>query len=197
MTTAPPHPLTTPSLLLQVHPHLVVAGALVGLLVGLTGMGGGALLTPILVLVFRVPPLAAVSSDLVTSLVTKPVGGLIHLASGSVNRALLGPLVVGSVPAAFAGSVAVGLLGHGPHAATVQSTITVAVAVALLASVVATLVRLRHERRDSVRHPVVVRPGVTVAIGVIGGLAVGVSSVGGGHADHRDAGARAPPSHHA
>lgn len=59
---------------MSVDPSLVLAGALVGLMVGMTGMGGGALLTPILVLVFKVPPLAAVSSDLVTSLVMKPFG---------------------------------------------------------------------------------------------------------------------------
>ena len=55
-----------------------VAGLLVGLLVGLTGMGGGALLTPILVLLFRVAPLAAISSDLLTSLVMKPVGAAVQ-----------------------------------------------------------------------------------------------------------------------
>ncbi len=174
------HPLTALLALPVLHPHLVVAGALVGLLVGVTGMGGGALLTPILVLVFHVPPLAAVSSDLLTSLVIKPFGGAIHLARGSVNRPLLGWLVLGSVPAAFAGSVAIGLLGHGAHAALVQSTIKVAVAIALLASVGATLVRLWHERRGGERRPFAVRPAVTVAIGVVGGLAVGLSSVGAG-----------------
>ena len=169
------HPLAV-----HVHPHLVVAGALVGLLVGLTGMGGGALLTPILVLVFKVPPLAAVSSDLLTSLVMKPFGGAVHLAQGTVNRPLLGWLMVGSVPAAFAGSVAIGLLGHGPHAALVQSTIKIVIAAALLASVGATLFRLWHERRGGDRRPFAVRPGLTVVIGVVGGLAVGLSSVGAG-----------------
>ena len=63
---------------------LTLAGALVGLLVGLTGMGGGAILTPLLVLVFGVPPLTAISSDLVTSLVMKPVGAAVHLRRGTV-----------------------------------------------------------------------------------------------------------------
>ncbi len=180
MTTAPPYPLPLPTLLLQVHPHLVVAGALVGLLVGLTGMGGGALLTPILVLVFRVPPLAAVSSDLLASLVMKPFGAAVHLARGTVNKPVLGWLVAGSVPAAVAGSVAIGLLGHGAHGSTVQSVITVIIAIALIASVGATLVRLWHERRGSDHPPLVVRPGLTIAIGAVGGLAVGLTSVGAG-----------------
>ena len=57
---------------MHIDPALSVAALVVGLLVGLTGMGGGALMTPLLVLVFGVQPLAAISSDLVTSLVMKP-----------------------------------------------------------------------------------------------------------------------------
>ena len=65
---------------------IAVAGLLVGFTVGLTGMGGGALMTPILVLFFRVAPLAAVSSDLVASLVMKPVGGGLHWRRGTVRK---------------------------------------------------------------------------------------------------------------
>ena len=180
MTPDPTHLAALHPLSLQVHPRLVVAGALVGLLVGLTGMGGGALLTPILVLVFKVPPLAAVSSDLLTSLVMKPFGGAVHLARGTVNKAVLGWLVAGSVPTAFAGSVAIGLLGHSRHASTIQSVITVIIALALISSVGATVVRLWHERRGADRRPLVVRPGLTIAIGAVGGLAVGLTSVGAG-----------------
>lgn len=171
--------LLTP-LAVHLNPQLVIAGALVGLLVGLTGMGGGALLTPILVLIFRVPPLAAVSSDLVTSLVMKPFGGAIHLAKGTVNKPLLRWLVVGSVPAAFIGSVIIGRLGHGPHATQVQSVIKIVIAVALIASVAATVFRLWRERTVVDRRPLVVRAPITVAIGAVGGLAVGLSSVGAG-----------------
>ncbi|MGH3869574.1 MAG: TSUP family transporter [Pseudonocardiaceae bacterium] len=79
------------------HLYLVVAGLVVGVLVGLTGMGGGALLTPLLVQVFRVAPLATISSDLLTSLVMKPVGAAVHLRRGSVNWPLVGWLTSGSV----------------------------------------------------------------------------------------------------
>ena len=58
---------------------LIIAGLLIGVVVGMTGMGGGALMTPVLVIFFGVPPLAAVSSDLVVSAVMKPVGGFVHL----------------------------------------------------------------------------------------------------------------------
>ena len=62
-----------------------LAGLIVGFTVGLTGMGGGALMTPILVLLFGVNPGTAVSSDLLTSLVMKPVGATVHFRRGTVN----------------------------------------------------------------------------------------------------------------
>jgi uncharacterized membrane protein YfcA len=68
---------------------LVFAAFGVGIVVGLTGMGGGALMTPVLVLVFGVPPLAAVSCDLVASAVMKPVGSAVHLRRGTVNLELV------------------------------------------------------------------------------------------------------------
>src|SRR5262245_15029577 len=70
-------------------------------MVGLTGMGGGALLTPILVLFFRIDPLTAVSSDLVAAMVMKPIGGAVHLKRGTVNLRMVKWLVAGSIPAAF------------------------------------------------------------------------------------------------
>lgn len=96
------------------HLDLAVAGLVVGLLVGFIGMGGGALLTPLLVLFFQVAPLAAISSDLLTSLVMMPVGAAVHLRYRTVNWRLVRWLTVGSVPAAFAGAVIIGSLGHAP-----------------------------------------------------------------------------------
>ena len=83
-------------------PYVAVAGLIVGVVVGMTGMGGGALMTPILVLLFKVQPLAAVSSDLVAAVVMKPIGGAVHLRRGTVNKRLVGWLMVGSIPSAFA-----------------------------------------------------------------------------------------------
>jgi hypothetical protein len=80
---------------------LCVAAFGIGIVVGLTGMGGGALMTPVLVLFFGVLPLTAVSSDLVASAVMKPIGALVHLRRGTVHIGLVKWRCVGSVPAAF------------------------------------------------------------------------------------------------
>lgn len=159
---------------------LVLAGALVGLLVGLTGMGGGALLTPVLVLFFNVPPLAAISSDLVTSLVMKPVGAAVHLGRRTVQTGLLAWLALGAAPSAFIGSLLIAAIGHHGH---VQSNLKIVIGIALLASLSCTVLRQLIDRRTTAQRstqPLVVKPVRTVVIGVIGGLAVGMTSVGAG-----------------
>src|SRR5690348_5618543 len=83
---------------MQLSMNLIVAGLLVGFLVGLTGMGGGALMTPILIMFFGVAPLAAVSSDLVASLFMKPVGAAVHLRKGTVDKRLAAWLTVSAAP---------------------------------------------------------------------------------------------------
>ena len=74
---------------MEIDPLLAIAAFGIGIVVGLTGMGGGALMTPVLVLFFNVAPLAAVSSDLVASAVMKPVGSVVHLRRGTVNLELV------------------------------------------------------------------------------------------------------------
>src|SRR5580765_3678413 len=92
---------------------LALAACGVGIVVGLTGMGGGALMTPVLVLFFGIPPLTAVSSDLVAAAVMKPVGSWVHLRRGTVNLELVRWLCVGSIPSAFAGVFLIKSLGQG------------------------------------------------------------------------------------
>src|SRR5262245_39813560 len=82
----------------MIDPLLTVVGFAVGVVVGLTGMGGGALMTPILVLFFAIPPLTAVSSDLVTSAIRDPVGSFVHLRRGTVQLGLVKWLCLGSIP---------------------------------------------------------------------------------------------------
>src|SRR6478752_1223451 len=94
-------------------PIVALAGLLVGFVVGLTGMGGGALMTPILVLLFGVEPLTAVSSDIVASMIMKPIGGGVHWKRGTVHRGLVKWLVMGSVPSAFLGVLLLKKLGSG------------------------------------------------------------------------------------
>src|SRR5664279_6325475 len=105
------------------HWTLALGALAVGVVVGLTGMGGGALMTPVLVLLFGIHPLAAVSSDLVASAVMKPVGSVVHLRRGTVNGQLVRWLCVGSVPAAFTGVLLARLLGDSDR---VQSVIQIA-----------------------------------------------------------------------
>lgn len=165
------------------HLDLAVAGLAVGFLVGLIGMGGGAVLTPLLVLLFQVAPLAAISSDLLTSLVMMPVGAAVHLRHGTVDWRLVHWLAVGSVPAAIAGAVVIGSIGHAPG---VQADLKLAIGIALCASVGMTLFRQVLDRWSQGEHDgehdtlLVVHPLRTVAIGVVGGFAVGMTSVGGG-----------------
>src|SRR3954466_6839260 len=94
---------------------IALAGLVVGFTVGLTGMGGGALMTPILVIFFKVDPLTAVSSDLVASFIMKPIGAGVHLKRGTVNMKLVRWLVIGSVPSAFAGVLLLKSFGTGNH----------------------------------------------------------------------------------
>jgi uncharacterized protein len=160
-------------------PLVTLAGLLVGFVVGLTGMGGGALMTPILVLLFGINPLAAVSSDIVASMVMKPIGGGVHWKRGTVNRGLVKWLVIGSVPSAFLGVVLLKQLGVG---AELQGRVKLALGAALLIVAVGLVIRpwLSKRRSGDSQLPLVVKPLWTVAIGITGGLVVGLTSVGSG-----------------
>jgi uncharacterized protein len=166
----------------RMDPVLAVAGFGVGVIVGLTGMGGGALMTPMLVLLFGVPPLAAVSSDLVASAVMKPFGSFVHIRRGTVNWALVGWLCVGSVPSAFLGVLLMRAVGDDGG---VQHAVQLALGGALLLAVAGLVVRAWRERsRPADRGPsqtqVRIRPLPTAVLGAVGGLVVGLTSVGSG-----------------
>lgn len=169
---------------------LVVAAFCVAIVVGLTGMGGGALMTPALVLIFGVPPLAAVSSDLVASAVMKPIGSWVHWRNKTVNLRVVMWLVVGSVPAAFCGVLILKWMGPGQ---SVQIGVKLALGVALLVSATLLAVRsyLKMVERAKKRSgrllpkpaselPPHIRPVPTIILGIIGGLIVGMTSVGSG-----------------
>jgi uncharacterized protein len=160
-------------------PMIALAGLVVGFTVGLTGMGGGALMTPIMVILFRVDVLAAVSSDLVVSLIMKPVGGAVHLNRGTVRKDIALWLCIGSVPAAFLGVLMLRLLGPGG----LDSVLKRALGVALLASAASIVLRRQIDRRRAEGWdpgPAVLKKGPTMAIGAAGGLIVGLTSVGSG-----------------
>ncbi len=169
---------------------LTVASFGIGIVVGLTGMGGGALMTPVLVLFFQIPPLTAVSSDLVASAIMKPVGSYVHLRRGTVHLGLVKWLCIGSIPGAFSGVLIARALGGGQE---VQDVIRIALGVALLLAAAGLTVRaylrlVEHARRRDGRaaplpqgKPAVdLRVGPTILLGLVGGIVVGMTSVGSG-----------------
>jgi hypothetical protein len=167
---------------MHIDPYIVLGSAVVGFLVGLTGAGGGALMTPMLILLFNVTPSAAISSDLVAAVLMRPFGAGIHLKRGSVHKRLVGLLVIGSVPMAFLGAYLLHLLGNSEKA---QSNIEHVLGAALLIGAFALVVRYvldarGSQSRDVELHKVIVRPLRTVAIGMTGGVIVGMTSVGSG-----------------
>jgi uncharacterized membrane protein YfcA len=166
----------------QINPYIVLGSAVVGFLVGLTGAGGGALMTPMLILLFGIKPSTAISSDLVAAVVMRPVGAFVHLRKGTVNLRLVGWMVLGSVPMAFLGAYLLHLMGHDKSA---EKTIQIALGAALLLGAAAMLLRYALDRRNGhtrqgVVHGLEVRPLPSVAIGMVGGLIVGITSVGSG-----------------
>jgi len=163
-----------------IDPTVALAGLFVGFVVGLTGMGGGALMTPILVLLFKVPPLAAVSSDIVASMIMKPVGGGVHWRRGTVNTGLVRWLVLGSVPSAFIGVLILKSSGQGE---ALQHHVKLSLGLALMVVAVGLIVRpllMRGRKAGDSAAPVVVKKLPTVLIGIVGGLVVGLTSVGSG-----------------
>jgi uncharacterized membrane protein YfcA len=165
-----------------IDPYIVLGSAVVGFLVGMTGAGGGALMTPMLILLFGVKPAAAISSDLVAAVVMRPVGSFVHLRKGTVNLKLVGWMVLGSVPTAFLGAYLLHVLGTTDSA---QNNIETALGAALLIGAAAMVLRFYLDRRkghtrQGAVHGITVRPVLTVAIGMIGGLIVGMTSVGSG-----------------
>jgi uncharacterized membrane protein YfcA len=166
---------------MHVQPYIVLGSAVVGLLVGLTGAGGGALMTPMLILLFGVQPSAAISSDLVAAVLMRPVGAAVHLRRGTVNLRLVGWMVLGSVPMAVAGAYLLHLLGRS----AAQGRVEIALGAALLVGAAAMVLRYVLDRRSGNErggrvHEVACRPLPTVTIGAVGGLIVGMTSVGSG-----------------
>jgi uncharacterized protein len=167
---------------MHIDPYIVLGSAVVGWLVGMTGAGGGALMTPMLILLFGVKAPAAISSDLVAAVLMRPVGAAVHMRKGTVSYRLVGWLALGSVPMAFLGTYLLHLLGRASAAPT---RIEQALGAALLTGAAAMVIRYALDRRagrdrTAAVRELVVRPLPTVVIGMIGGLIVGLTSVGSG-----------------
>jgi len=166
----------------HVDPYIVLGSAVVGFLVGMTGAGGGALMTPMLILLFGIKPSTAISSDLVAAVLMRPVGAAVHLRRGTVNLKLVGAMVAGSVPMAFLGAYLLHLMGSSSAA---EKRVQTALGLALLVGAAAMLLRFVLDRRSGesrsgVISQVPLRLVPTLVIGMVGGLIVGFTSVGSG-----------------
>jgi uncharacterized protein len=167
-----------------VDPLIVLFGLGVGVLVGLTGMGGGSLMTPVLILVFGYNPVTAVGTDLAYGAVTKTVGGWKHFRQRTVHFPLSMWMGVGSVPAAVGGVYVLHVLEHR-YGNSFDNALLVAVAAALMFTGLAVLARalflpklVQRERHDFVltRRDKI----AAVVLGVFVGFVLGATSAGSG-----------------
>jgi uncharacterized protein len=162
---------------------VLLFGLGVGVLVGTTGIGGGSIMTPLLILVLGTKPVVAIGTDLVYAAITKTVGGWRHLRKGTVSLTVSTWLAVGSVPGAL-GGVAVLHWLHKTIGADFDTFVLWAVAIALLICGVATLGRALLVRgiEQEVEEPVLT-PGLKVAVvalGLVIGFVLGITSAGSG-----------------
>ena len=160
-----------------------LAGFLVGLVVGFTGVGGGSLMTPLLVFAFGIAPTTAVGTDLLFACATKTAGVAVHGARGSVDWLVLRRLSLGSLPAAAATLL---LLYAFPVGKSLSSLIIPALGVALVLTSVAMLLQQRlhrlgqHFRTTMPERFKGAQPALTVAAGAVLGFLVTLTSVGAG-----------------
>jgi hypothetical protein len=152
---------------------VVLTGAVIGVVVGMTSTGGGALLTPALVLLLGVPARIAVGSDVLIAAAIKLVGSGFYVARGEVHWQTVRTLAYGSVPGAVAGLV---LLSRVPLA-SIDAVLQQAVGGALVLVGVVTVIQLVRKPRPARAMP---RPAITVAVGALIGLLVSVTSIGSG-----------------
>jgi uncharacterized membrane protein YfcA len=164
-------------------PAIIFFGLGIGLLVGMTGMGGASLMTPLLILVFGISPVTAIGTDIFYAAITKSVGGIQHLRLKTVHRALAFWLAVGSVPSALLGVWVIELLQrrYGEDLDTlvlgmVGGALLVVGAATLLRSVfLSNVIQERYAMHLYTRHIV-----AAVILGAVTGFVIGLTSAGSG-----------------
>jgi uncharacterized membrane protein YfcA len=181
--------------------RISLVGLLIGFLVGLTGMGGGSLLAPIMILFFRIPPVWAVGTDIAYSTVTKAVGSIVHIRQKSVNFKVALWLACGSVPATVLSVSLVQYIrkhyGNAVNSIIIHSIGFTLILVAVLLILKPFIMHRLDKRREETRKQAVLvgrevsekrtilwekhyRPVVTALIGAFVGFLVGLTSVGSG-----------------
>jgi len=165
-------------------PVIILFGLCVGILVGMTGVGGGSIMTPLLILVLGIKPVVAVGTDLAYAALTKTLGGWRHMRLGNVDQSVSGWLAIGSVPGSLAGVIVLDIV-HRSYGKGFDDVVLFVVAGALVLTGVATLwramfmpnaaARERHSFQLHTKHKV-----AAVIIGLTVGFVLGVSSAGSG-----------------
>ena len=168
--------------------YISLAALIIGFTVGLTGMGGGALMTPVLLLVFGIDPGTAVASDLVAAMIMKPIGGGVHIRRKTVHWELVRWLCIGSVPAAFIAVFLLHSLADPDKIANITKTL-LGITLMLAAGAMIFKSWLQSKRNAQMRaqgidpyaHTEIhVRRVATLLVGAVGGTLVGLTSVGSG-----------------
>jgi uncharacterized membrane protein YfcA len=160
----------------------IFSGFFVGAIIGMTGVGGGSLMTPLLVLLFGVAPITAVGTDLLFAAFTKAGGAWAHARRGNVEWNIVGWLALGSVPAAIA---TLGLLPVfvGDHD-RISAITNVTLGIALILTAGALLFREKllalYARDEAIPRPSLGSPWCTLFLGAVLGILVSLSSVGAG-----------------
>ncbi len=167
---------------MSIQPVLTLGGLLAGLIVGLTGMGGAAIVTPMLIFVFGIPAPIAVSTDVVSAAAMKPVGAAVHVMRRTPHLRIVFWMCVGSIPGVILGTVAFRAIVNGSAGSEMMRTF---IGCALLFSVAMSLGRLRLTRYFSANanRPIFLsakRRVTIVIIGLVVGTLVGLTSVGSG-----------------
>lgn len=162
------------------------AGALVGFIIGLTGVGGGSLMTPILLLGFGIPPAIAVGTDLLYAAITKCSGIFFHHKNGTVDWKIVGLLACGSIPASIITVAVLGYLNRAGKSTdqlmmlTLSSMLVLTGIVTLAKARLLSFVHTYHPDNWLVAFVRSYRPYITVISGMLLGVVVTISSVGAG-----------------
>ncbi len=157
----------------------ILVGFVVGVLIGMSGVGGGVLLLPVLIFGLRMPPIVAVGSDAVFNFFTKIPAGLMHLKRGTVRRKVVIALAAGSVPGSIAGVRLLMFIRH-LYGDGVNNFIKTAVGILLIIIPTLLLFQRRIEERIANRPPSMKGFAGMALIGLIAGFLVGMTSVGSG-----------------
>jgi uncharacterized membrane protein YfcA len=165
-------------------PAIVIFGFGIGVLVGMTGMGGASLMTPLLILIFGIQPVTAIGTDIFYAAITKTVGGVQHLRAGTVHKGLAFWMAVGSVPAAVSGVFVIEALQNAYGEDRLEGIVFGILGATLLVVGISTLIRTlfipdvikeRYAMHLHRRHII-----AAIATGVTTGFVIGLTSAGSG-----------------